>query len=63
MKQVLAFLRDAKTELLRVNWPTRKEVLRYTEIVVAISFAVAVFLGVLDFSFSWLVENVVFRAL
>ncbi len=53
----MGFFREAKSELLRVNWPNRKEVVRYTLMVVGISLFVAVLLGALDASFSWLVEN------
>lgn len=53
----MGFLREAKSELLRVNWPNRKEVIRYTLMVVGISLFVAIFLGTLDMAFGWLVEN------
>ena len=57
MQALLTFLREAKVELGRVNWPTQKEVIRYTLLVVAISLAVALFLGALDFLFSFFVEK------
>lgn len=57
MNKAFEFLIEAKTELLRVNWPTRKQIIRYTLLVIAISIAVAVFLGSLDFLFSSLVER------
>lgn len=57
MQAILTFLREAKVELLRVNWPSRQEIFRYTVLVVIISISVAVFLGALDFLFSFLVET------
>ena len=57
MQAILTFLREAKIELSRVNWPSQKEVIRYTILVVVISLAVAAFLGTLDFLFSFLVEK------
>jgi preprotein translocase subunit SecE len=57
MHAILTFLREAKVELMRVNWPTQKEVIRYTVLVVVISLAVSAFLGALDFLFSFLVEK------
>ena len=57
MQAILTFLREAKVELSRVNWPSQKEVIRYTILVVVISLAVAAFLGTLDFLFSFLVEK------
>lgn len=57
MKKVVRFFLEAKAELTKVNWPSQQELIRYTLLVVAISFAVAVFLGLLDVSFSYVVEN------
>ena len=57
MNAIIGLLGEAKSELLRVNWPSRKEVIRYTLLVVGISLFVAVFLGTLDTAFSWLVER------
>lgn len=57
MQAIIRFLEEAKVELTRVNWPTQKEIIRYTILVVAISLSVAVFLGALDFLFGHLVET------
>lgn len=57
MSSVLNFLKEAKVELLRVNWPSRQEIVRYTVLVIMISISVALFLGALDFLFSFLVEK------
>jgi len=48
---------EAKAELARVNWPTKKQIIRYTVLVIIISLVVALFLGSLDFVFSSLVEK------
>lgn len=57
MTALTRFFQEAKSELLRVNWPSRKEVIHYTLLVVGISLFVAIFLGTLDATFSWLVEK------
>lgn len=57
MNKAFTFLAEAKVELSRVNWPTQKQITRYTLLVIAISLAVAIFLGGLDFLFSSLVER------
>ncbi|QQR78186.1 MAG: preprotein translocase subunit SecE [Candidatus Moraniibacteriota bacterium] len=57
MNTIIRFFSEAKGELMKVNWPTQKELVRYTILVVVISFAVAVFLGALDTLFSYLVER------
>jgi len=38
----------------KVNWPTKKEALRYTLIVIGVSIAIAIFLGGVDFIFNTL---------
>jgi preprotein translocase subunit SecE len=57
MQAILTFLSEARVELARVNWPSQKEVIRYTVLVVVISLSVAFFLGALDFLFSFLVDK------
>lgn len=62
MKKIAQFFLEAKGELTKVNWPNRQELVRYTVLVVVISLAVAVFLGLLDVLFSYLVENFLIKA-
>lgn len=62
MKKIVQFFLEAKGELTKVNWPNRQELVRYTVLVVAISLVVAVFLGLLDVLFSYLVENFLIKA-
>jgi len=51
------FLKETRVELKKVNWPTRKETIKYTLIVVGLSFVVAVFLGGLDYFFTFLISK------
>lgn len=57
MNKVINFFVEAKGELMKVNWPSQKDLVRYTVLVVVISLAVAIFLGALDTLFSYLVER------
>ena len=43
------FLREAKTELKKVKWPTRKELLASTAVVIVLTLFVALYLGLVDF--------------
>ncbi len=45
--------------MAKVKWPTRSDTLNYTIIVIGVSLAVAAFLGVLDFIFTYLFNNVI----
>jgi len=51
------FFKDVKQELNRVNWPSRKETAKYTSIVIGLSLFVALFLGVLDAAFTFLLNK------
>jgi len=48
---VVEYLRDTRAELKKVHWPDRKETLNLTEIVLAFTLGMAVFLGLLDLVF------------
>ncbi|PIP28629.1 MAG: preprotein translocase subunit SecE [Candidatus Moranbacteria bacterium CG23_combo_of_CG06-09_8_20_14_all_35_22] len=56
MNKIIQFLKDAKIELTKVNWPTRKKTINYTIIVIGISLAVAIFLGGLDYFFEYILK-------
>lgn len=45
------FLQEARQEFRHVNWPTRREAMYLTGVVIAISLGLAVFLGAFDFVF------------
>ena len=49
MTRVFNFFRDVKAELFKVVWPTRKEAIRYTLIVIAFSVSMAIVLGAADY--------------
>lgn len=51
------YLKEVKVELKKVNMPTKQETIKYTLIVIGLSFVVAVFLGGLDFVFAWLINR------
>jgi len=51
------FLKEVRLEMKKVNWPTGKETLKYTLIIVGVSLVVAVFLGGLDYLFSTLLNK------
>ena len=53
--RITTFLKEVKVELKKVNWPTKQETIKYTLIVIGVSLAVMIFLGGLDFLFTWLI--------
>jgi len=57
LTKIITYLKEVRLEMKKVNWPTRQETLRYTLIVIAISLAVAIFLGGIDFLFTALLNK------
>jgi len=57
--KILTYFKEVKSEMSKVTWPTRKETIRYTLIVIGISLVVALFLGGLDYFFTFLVRTLV----
>ncbi|MDD5696796.1 MAG: preprotein translocase subunit SecE [Candidatus Pacebacteria bacterium] len=53
-------LKDVGSEIRKITWPTRKETIKYTLIVIGISVVVAMFLGGFDFIFVRLMERFIF---
>ena len=53
------YLQETKAELAHVSWPTRKQAIAYTVIVIFLSFAVAFYLGTFDYLFQTLLQKFV----
>ena len=61
-ESVKQFLREVKTELKKVTWPSRKDTLSGTAIVLVTVFIIAFFLGVVDSGLSNLIKMLLKRA-
>jgi len=57
--KIRTFLQETRQELKRVNWPSKQETIRYTTFVIVFSFVFALFLGVLDYGFVYVLEHAV----
>ena len=55
------FFREVRMELKKVTWPTRKETLAATAMVIILSVVVAFFLGILDVALAKLVGSIMGR--
>jgi len=51
-QRIQLFFKEVWTEMKRVSWLSRKDVLKYTFIVLGITISVAIFLGGLDLIFT-----------
>jgi len=57
-RQFYAFARDSIEEGKRVAWPTNKEALQTTGVVVALVIVMAIFLALVDGTLAWLMKFV-----
>lgn len=53
---VLDYLKETRGELKHVSWATRKQTVAYTTIVIGISLALAIYLGIFDFIFTRIIK-------
>ncbi len=58
IEPVRDYLRETLGELRKVHWPTRTEARNLTMVVLAVTFAMAAFLGLFDFLFGRLIEEI-----
>ncbi|OGP16044.1 MAG: preprotein translocase subunit SecE [Deltaproteobacteria bacterium GWC2_55_46] len=49
------FFNESKQELKKVTWPTKQQTVTSTWVVLAVTFVLAIFLGLVDLVFSKLV--------
>lgn len=59
LKKIINFLREVKIELKRINWPSKKETLKYALIIFVFSMFVAIYLWFLDYIFVFLLEKII----
>jgi preprotein translocase subunit SecE len=52
MNNLIQYIKDTRAELTHVSWPTQKQIVSYTIVVIILSAIVAAFLGFFDFIFS-----------
>ena len=56
---VIAFLASCIAELRRVQWPDRETLIQATAVTLVFVIVAALYLGVLDLAFNWLVQSVI----
>jgi len=55
--KILGYFIQSKEELKKVSWPSRKETVRSTILVIAMTLAVAAFLGAVDLALNYGLEK------
>lgn len=55
-EKIKQFLKEAKTELRKVTWPTPKQTLASTSVVIIVVVIISLFLGIVDFGLSKIIR-------
>jgi preprotein translocase subunit SecE len=58
-KKLFQFFKEMKTELTRVTWPGRKEVINSTIVVLTTVFLISLFLWVVDIALQKFISQVI----
>jgi len=58
MSKIINYFRGAREELGKVVWPTRQTVTQHSLVVIGVSIAVALFLGLVDLILTKILELV-----
>ncbi|MDQ3008014.1 MAG: preprotein translocase subunit SecE [bacterium] len=59
MVNPLSYINEVLTEMKKVSWPTRKQTLEKTALVIGVSIIVGLYIGALDFIFSGLINTLI----
>lgn len=61
VERIKKFFREVRAELRKVNWPSWKELISYTTVVLVTVLIVAAFIGVVDFIVSNLITPLIMQ--
>ena len=53
------YFKEVRAEMKHVTWPSRRLTIVYTLVVIAISLATAVYLGLLDYLFAAVIKQII----
>lgn len=56
---MINYFKDVRAEMKHVSWPSRRLTIVYTVVVVGISLATAIYLGLLDFVLSGFIKQII----
>jgi preprotein translocase subunit SecE len=59
MNRFINYLKDTKAEMAHVTWPSRRETVGMTAVVIVVSVATAAYLGFFDYVFSLVLQKFV----
>lgn len=63
INRLIDYIKSSRLELKYVNWPSRKNTIRFTLLVIAVSAIITIFLGSLDILFQFILEKFIIKAI
>ncbi len=57
MSRLVNYIKNTRAELKHVSWPTRRQAMTFTILVICISVLTALYLGLFDFLLTTLLER------
>lgn len=61
MQSFFNYLRDVRSELTHVSWPSQSQAIGFTALVIGITIIVSLILGASDFLFTLGLEQIIIR--
>ena len=58
-KYMMNYLKEVQGEMKHVSWPTRQQTIVYTVLVIGVSIATALYLGLWDYIFSEIIKKII----
>lgn len=55
------YLKDTRSELRHVSWPTRKQAVNYTALVIGLSIVVSIILGFFDVIYDFILKTYILK--
>lgn len=59
MNRAIQYIRDTRAELVHVKWPSRRQAIGFTILVIAISIITSLLLGFFDYLLSLVIQKFV----
>jgi len=56
---IISYIKEVKAETKNIKWPTKKQVINYTLVVIVVSLLLALYVGVLDALFAKLLSKII----
>lgn len=59
IKRFIQYIKDTRGELKHVSWPTQKQTVTFTILVIILSIVIALYLGAFDYLFTGVLNRVI----